>query len=322
MSLDGTTFTFVPYTLNGISPVASSTDIANCVKYNGNTSNTNLNGYDLQTTGTLSAQYLAIPADNTKTENFVMYSISTNGNLSSIGGLITTDITNGRSMYFTGGVLGAPTFQFTTLGSAGKVVATDANGVMSTTISVGQLNYITGLTSQAGGVGQTNTWSGAYNQFNGTVSTMGSNRFVQPYNAVSADISTLINRATLDSAIAGLGAGVLTLNNQWTNTNTFLSTLTAGVGYTTSINSVFNTNLNDQGFTSASFTTSGIVGTYTPPLGTITNVSGSTYQIAQTASGRSVMAISGFAPTVQTTYVFNFNINCTVGTATISVEQN
>lgn len=117
-------------------------------------------------------------------------------------------------------------------------------------------------------------------------------------------------------------ANLLPLANTWTNTNTFQSTMTTAVGYTTSLNGVLSTNLNDLGFTSASFTTSGITGAYSAPLGTITNVSGSTYQIAQTASGRSIMAISGFTPVVGTTYVFSFNIKCTVGTATIVVEQN
>ncbi|NBX51466.1 hypothetical protein EBT25_16440, partial [bacterium] len=115
---------------------------------------------------------------------------------------------------------------------------------------------------------------------------------------------------------------ILPLANTWTNTNTFNSTLTASPGYTTSINGALSTSLTSLGFTSASFTTAGITGAYTPPLGTITNPSGSTYQIAQTASGRSIMAISGFTPAVGITYVFSFNIKCTVGTATISVEQD
>ncbi len=115
---------------------------------------------------------------------------------------------------------------------------------------------------------------------------------------------------------------ILPLANTWTNTNEFLSTFTTGVGYTTSINGALSTSLTSLGFTSASFTTAGITGAYTPPLGTITNPSGSTYQIAQTASGRSIMAISGFTPAVGITYVFSFNIKCTVGTATISVEQD
>jgi hypothetical protein len=268
----------------------------------------------------------------------------------------------GVGAYITDGVVGAKSFQFNTLsGNAGKVVVTNADQVMSTTINAGQLDFITGLTSQAANsvttgsnritqeynatVGDistlvnratldaglalvpnllplSNTWTGAYNQFNGTVSTMGSNRFIQPYNAVSADISTLVNRATLDASIAGLGAGILNLNNEWTGTNTYYSTLTTAVGQTTSINGALSTSLVDLGFTSASFTTSGITGAYTPPLGTITNPSGSTYQITQTAAGRSIMAISGFTPSVGITYIFEFNINCTIGTATISVEQD
>jgi hypothetical protein len=115
---------------------------------------------------------------------------------------------------------------------------------------------------------------------------------------------------------------ILPLANVFTNTNTFNSTLTTAVGETTSINGALSTSLVDLGFTSASFTTAGITGAYTPPLGTITNPSGSTYQITQTAQGRSIMAISGFTPSVGITYVFSFNINCTIGTATISVEQD
>jgi len=369
-------------TLDGLQTVTTSggtVDPALYVKYTGNTSNTDLNGYNLTTLGSLSGQILGIPDSAFDSENWMLYTISTNGNLSTLGGLIIQETTSGNAAYITGEVIGSKSFQFSTPGgiNAGKVVCTDANSVMSTTISAGQLEYITALTSQAGGVGQantwtatqlhtanvsttgsakfiqpynattldistlvnratmdaalalvpnllplSNTWTGSYNQFNGTVSTMGTNRFIQPYNATTLDISTLVNRATLDSAISGLGAGILTLNNTWSGTNTFNSTLTTGVGYTTSLNGVLSTNLNDLGFTSASFTTSGITGTYSAPLGTITNAGGSTYQIAQTASGRSIMAISGFTPVVGKTYVFSFNIKCTVGTATIVVEQN
>jgi hypothetical protein len=219
MSLDGTSNTFIPYTINGINPVTGSINTTNFVKYSGNTSNTDLDGFDLTTAGTISAQNFAIPDNNSNDESWITYTVSTFGNLSTIGGLITTDLTNGRSMYFTGGVLGAPNFQFATLGNGGKVVATDANGVFSTTINAGQLSYITGLTSQAGGVGQQNTWTDI--QFHtANVSTTGSAKFIQPYNALTADISTLVNRATLDSAIAGLGAGILNLDNIWGYANT------------------------------------------------------------------------------------------------------
>lgn len=160
MSLDGTTNTFIPYTINGINPVAGSINTTNFVKYNGNTDNTDLGGFDLTTTGTISAQNFAIPDNNSNNESWISYTVSTMGNPSTTGGLITTNITSGSTMYFTGDVLGAPNFQFTTLGNAGKVVCTNGNSVFSTTINAGQLEYITALTSQAGGVGQANTWTG------------------------------------------------------------------------------------------------------------------------------------------------------------------
>ena len=123
-------------------------------------------------------------------------------------------------MYFTGSVLGAPNFQFATLGGdAGKVICTNADSVFSTTINAGQLDYITALTSQAGGIGQVNTWSDVQIH-TANVSTTGSAQFLQPYNATTLDISTLVNRATLDSAIAGLGAGILNLDNIWGYANT------------------------------------------------------------------------------------------------------
>ena len=314
------------------------------------------------TINNLATEILAFPSTSTNSESWSVYSISTMGNPSTLGGLVFQEATLGVGAYLTGGVIGATSFQFNTLsGNAGKVVCTNADQVMSTTINASQLDFITALTSQAADsittgsnritqeynatVGDistlvnratldaglalvpnllplNNTWSGSYNQFNGTVSTMGSNKFIQPYNATALDISTLVNRATLDASIAGLGAGILNLNNNWTGTNTFYSTLTTTVGQTTSINGALSTSLVDLGFTSASFTTAGITGAYTPPLGTITNPSGSTYQITQTAAGRSIMAISGFTPSVGITYIFEFNIKCTIGTATISVEQD
>ena len=218
MSLDGTSNSFIPYSLNGINPITGSINTANFVKYSANTSNTDLTGFDLITAGKISAQNFAIPDNNSNDESWISYTVSTMGNLSTIGGLITTDLTNGRSMYFTGGVLGAPNFQFATLGNGGKVVATDANGVMSTTIGVGQLNYITGLTSQAGGIGQTNTWTGTNNFTTLTVSTTATN---------SLDV---VNLSTLTSAVAFIN-NVNALNfvpytNALQNLNMMASTIT------------------------------------------------------------------------------------------------
>lgn len=433
MSLDGSTYTFIPYTLNGINNLATTNDIAGCVKYSGNTSNTDLGTYNLTTTGTITtntinAQNHATPDSLSNSESWLTYSISTFGNPSTLGGLITTEINSGNSMYFTGGVVGSPNFQFTSLGvGAGKVLATDANKVISTTINASQLDYITALTSQAGGVGQSNTWTGS-NTFNTLTNvaslritssvanddyTMSVNGFGQleitnlttsqliktdggsfwtpngniycnqtvysndlqlsgtSYFAYGTGqqwgttlngsgqyeiqddsgvmrlrlskttgltISTLnitqVPSATPTYALGVNGGGgvvsfavpsavnLLPLNNTWTGTNTFNSTLTAGAGYTTNLNSALATQLNSLGFNSASFTTTGITGSYSPPLGTLTNVSGSTYQIAQTANGQSVMAISSFTPIVGTTYYFSINIKCSVGTATMYVEQN
>jgi len=219
MSLDGTTNTFIPYTINGINPVAGSINTTNFVKYSGNTDNTDLGSFDLTTVGTISAQNFAIPDNNANDESWITYTVSTMGNPSTLGGLITTNLTSGSTMYFTGDVLGSPNFQFTTLGNAGKVVCTNGNSVMSTTINAGQLDYITALTSQAGGIGQINTWSDVQIH-TANVSTTGSAQFIQPYNATTLNISTLVNRATLDSAIAGLGAGILNLDNTWRYANT------------------------------------------------------------------------------------------------------
>jgi hypothetical protein len=176
-------------------------------------------------TSTLSTQILTFPSVSSITsESWSVYAISTMGDPSSLGGLIFQESTLGVGAYITGGVVGATSFRFHTLsGNAGKVVVTNGDQVMSTSISAGQLQYITALTSQAGGVGQNNTWTGV-NQFNATVSTMGSNKFIQPYNATGADISTLVNRATLDSAISAIPS-LLGSNNTWSGTNTFNNTV-------------------------------------------------------------------------------------------------
>ena len=297
-------------------------------------------------------------------------------------------------MYFTGSVLGAPNFQFATLGSAnaGKVICTNADSVFSTTISAGQLDYITGLTSQAGGVGQqntwtdiqfhsadvsttgsarfiqpynagvlevstlvnratldtaisaipnlltlSNTWSGAYNQFNGTVSTMGSNRFIQPYNAVSADISTLVNRATLDGAIAGLGAGILTLNNTWSGTNTFNSTITAGPEYTVNLNGGLRTLQNATQFNptldaNSYFITGVFPTTYTFTTNwTVNPVSGTTANVALDpavfyfdTSHKYVISFTGIYGTGASWVgtVFNNSTSLTVSDASIAITTS
>jgi len=76
----------------------------------------------------------------------------------------------------------------------------------------------------------------------GNVSLTGTNNITQAYNALTSDTTTLVNRQTMDSAIAGLGAGILNLNNTWTGTNTFNNTVsltsvaTAAASYTLGLN--------------------------------------------------------------------------------------
>ena len=48
----------------------------------------------------------------------------------------------------------------------------------------------------------------------------GTNQFQQAYNATISDTTTVVNRQTLDSAIASLGAGILNLDNTWGYSNT------------------------------------------------------------------------------------------------------
>ena len=324
MSLDGTTNTFIPYTINGINPVAGSINTTNFVKYSGNTSNTDLDGFDLTTAGTISAQNFAIPDNNSNDESWITYTVSTMGNLSTVGGLITTDLTNGRSMYFTGGVLGAPNFQFATLGNDAKVVATDANGVMSTTIGVGQLNYITGLTSQAGGVDQTNTWT--FKQIHtADVSTTGSAQFLQPYNATTLNISTLVNRATLDSAIAGLGAGILNLDNIWgyANTNNLnggLKTIQNATQFNPSLdaNSYFITGVFPTTYT---FSTNWIVN---PVSGTTANIALDPAVFYFDTNHKYVISFTGIYGTSASWVgtVFNNSTSLTVSDASIAITTS
>jgi hypothetical protein len=100
--------------------------------------------------------------------------------------------------------------------------------------------------SGGGLLGSNNTWTGV-NQFNNTVSTMGTNRFIQPYNALVTDVSTLVNRATLNASIAGFGTGTVNtstlparilpyLSTGTTLTNSLLNQIdndSMGFGYTT-----------------------------------------------------------------------------------------
>lgn len=147
-------------TLQASNAFIENVNALNYVPYTGATDNLNMGASTITTTGYISTAYLTL-SEATNSEAWTLYTISTMGNLSTLGGLVIQETTSGNSVYLTGGVVGAKNFQFSSPGgvNAGKVVCTDGNSVMSTTISAGQLQYINALHSNAGGVGETNTWS-------------------------------------------------------------------------------------------------------------------------------------------------------------------
>jgi hypothetical protein len=283
----------------------------NYVPYTGATNNLNMGASTITTTGLIHAGALRITSSIVNTD----YSVSVNGT----DFLEFTNLTTSQKIYTDGGSLWLP----------GNVYN---NGIVySNELQLSGTSYLGyGTIYQYGtSINGSGRYEIADDTGNGILTLSKANGLT-----ISTITITQVPSATPTYALGVNGSGgvvsfavptasnILPLDNIFTGTNTFNSTMTTGVGYTTSINGALTTSLVDLGFTSASFTTAGITGTYSPPLGTITNVSGSTYQIAQTAQGRSIMAISGFTPSVGITYVFSFNIKCTIGTATISVEQD
>ena len=334
---NGTSLTYVPYT----NPAQ----------------NLNMGASTIQTIGRISAGYVTITSSISNAD----YSVSVNGyDQLEFKNLLTNNIikTDGSNAWIPGNIYsnstvysndlqlsgssyfayGSPNQWATLLNGSGEYEIQDNNSVMrlklskSSGLTISTLNitqvpiaspspYTLGLDGNtvikyvAPTLASNNTWTNV-NTFTSTVNLAGIPSSTPTY-ALGVNGGGQIVSFTVPT-----GTNYLSTANTWTNTNTFNSTLTASPGYTTNLNSALATQLNSLGFSSASFTTTGITGSYSPPLGTLTNVSGSLWQIAQTSNGQSVMAISGFSPIVGTTYYFSINIKCTVGTATMYVEQN
>jgi hypothetical protein len=295
-TLSGQNLGVFPYNLDGLQNIDVSSingqqfDFSNIVQYSGNTENLDMGPYNIKTAHTAAAA------------NDVVNLLSLTSRLSSLTGYILG--INGLNY--------VPYSGATTNTDLGTYGLSAGNITANSSLTVGGLSILNGNITAISNL-----------NVNGLTTL---NRGQTNFTAVSSlDIT---NKAYVDSTITSaianisVGSSILATNNIFTGTNEFNNNITAGFGFTTDLNGVIQTKLNSLGFTSASFTTSGITGTYTPPLGTITNVSGSTYQIAQTNQGRAIMAISGFAPSVLTTYIFQLNIKCTVGTAIFSVEQD
>jgi hypothetical protein len=149
----------------------------------------------------------------------------------------------------------------------------------------------------------------------------GTNKFQQAYNATISDTTTVVNRQTLDSAISGLGAGILNLNNTWTGTNTFNNNLTLGDGYNATLAEIGYIGQNN--ISSATPTTTGITAIAPTPTGTIT-FSSPTYTM--TPSGASTFASfwssATFTGTIRCFFNFtNMSLANAPGSATITVCQ-
>jgi hypothetical protein len=186
------------------------------------------------------------------------------------------------------------------------------------------LDYITALTSQAGGIGQINTWSGVQIH-TANVSTTGSAQFLQPYNATTLDISTLVNRATLDSAIAGLGAGILNLDNIWGYANT--NNLNGGIK-TIQNATQFNPSLDANSYfitgvfpTTYTFSTNWIVN---PVSGTTANVALDPAVFYFDTNHKYVISFTGIYGTSASWVgtVFNNSTSLTVSDASIAITTS
>ena len=75
-----------------------------------------------------------------------------------------------------------------------------------------------------------------------------------PFNVIASSI--LLNGNPISTS-AGLGSGILSLNNTWTGTNTFNNTVTVATNQTTSFSNTMIVNTNLTSATETTFTTSG-----------------------------------------------------------------
>jgi hypothetical protein len=124
------------------------------------------------------------------------------------------------------------------------------------------------------------------------------NRFTQRYNALPGDISTLVNRSTLDSAISA--TSIVNLANTFTNTNLFNSTLSTSPFSDVSLGGI--TTITAVPFTTGQLQTAGISSQANSP-GTITfGVPATLTPSPTTAPFASCYSISQLFPTTNARY--------------------
>jgi len=150
----------------------------------------------------------------------------------------------------------------------------------------------------------------------------GTNQFQQAYNATISDTTTVVNRQTLDSAISGLGAGILNLNNTWGYANT--NNLNGGVK-TIQNPMQYNSSLDANNYfvvgvapTTYIFSTNWIVN---PVAGTTANISLDPALFYFSTSIKYVITFTGIYGTSAswTGTVFNNTTSNTVSDASIAI---
>lgn len=284
-------------TLDGLTTFSTSggtVDPALYVKYSGNTSDTDLGSYNITTThvATASADLVNLQV-LTDSNTYLLNLIGTNY----LNKVTATAQTVNPDTTFTNKIISTPA-------TAGTVAIFDGSKTLSSSsVTSTELGYLSGVTSgiQAQLNGKLNLSGGL---MTGTLSMSGSNRIIQSYNATTSDTTTLVNRQTLDSAIAGIGS-ILTTNNTFTGTNNFDGSL-------------FQV-LNDSIY-SIRETQSLSASPWTATSGTITSA-GSIYTISGGPYGGTATLAYTFGTTA-TLYRFTISASGSLGGSTLTLVQN
>ena len=243
-TLSGQNLGVFPYNLDGMQNIDATSingqtiDPTKLVKYSGNTAPLDMGAFNIKTAyaATATTDVVNLASLNTQLSTLTNYIIGING-------LNYVKYTNSTSN--------------TDLGSYGMsastLTATSSLTVSGTTILNGNTTLNSSLT-----VSGATTCMSTLNVSGLTTLARGQTNFTA---TTALDIT---NKAYVDNAIANISVGtnLLTTNNVFSGTNDFNNNLTTGFGYTTDLNGVIQTKLNSLAFTSASFTTSGITGTY------------------------------------------------------------
>lgn len=219
MSLNGTTSTFIPFTISGLTDITSSNSNIGDATATSLTVTTATPNKIARFNG--SQQLVSASVDVTDLVPYVgaIYDL----NLGTQN--LTASIITGIQIMLTGT---APT--------PARVAGYNTTGLYYLTTPA---TYLTNLTSDP--QTQINAkFNSSGGTISGNVSLTGTNKITQAYNALTSDTTTLVNRQTLDSAISS--ASLLPLNNTWTGTNIFSNTVsltsvsTATSSYTLGLN--------------------------------------------------------------------------------------